>query len=102
MPVGAPQSELLISERAIGTDQSQKFVLTVGSDNTVAYRTVKLGGVHNGLRVVNEGLQPGDTVIVNGLLRVRPGMTVTPERDPATIAALPAGSTTSGTVAALN
>jgi RND family efflux transporter MFP subunit len=95
MPVGAPQSELLISERAIGTDQSQKFVLTVGNDNTVAYRTVKLGGVHNGLRVVDEGLQPGDTVIVNGLLRVRPGMTVTPERDPATVAvATPAPQST--------
>jgi RND family efflux transporter MFP subunit len=102
MPVGAPQSELLISERAIGTDQSQKFVLTVGNDNTVAYRTVKLGGVHNGLRVVDEGLQPGDTVIVNGLMRVRPGMTVIPERDPATIAAVPSfASNTTGELAAL-
>lgn len=101
VPVSAPQSELLISERAIGTDQSQKFVLTVGNDNTVAYRTVKLGGVHNGLRVVNEGLQPGDTIIVNGLMRVRPGMTVSPEREPAAVAAFENTSTVSGEVAAL-
>lgn len=79
IPVSEPQSALLISERAIGTDQSQKFVLTVGEDNTVAYRTVKLGSVVDGKRVVREGLQPGDSIIVNGLQRVRPGMTVAPE-----------------------
>lgn len=81
VPVGAPQSTLLISERAIGTDQSQKFVLAVGRDNTVAYRTVKLGATIDGKRVVREGLNLGDTVIVNGLQRVRPGMTVSPERE---------------------
>ena len=100
VPVGAPETELLISERAIGTDQSQKFVLTVGSDNTVAYRTVKLGGVHNGLRVVNEGLQSGDTIIVNGLMRVRPGMTVSPEREPAAIASAATPATHSPTTIA--
>lgn len=83
VPVGAPQSTLLISERAIGTDQSQKFVLAVGRDNTVAYRTVKLGATIDGKRVVREGLNLGDTVIVNGLQRVRPGMTVSPEREAA-------------------
>jgi multidrug efflux pump subunit AcrA (membrane-fusion protein) len=79
LPVSAPQSALLVSERAIGTDQSQKFVLAVGRDNTVAYRTVRLGSVIDGKRVVREGLSPGDTIIVNGLQRVRPGMTVSPE-----------------------
>lgn len=79
IPVSAPQPALLVSERAIGTDQSQKFVFAVGRDNTVAYRTVKLGSIVDGKRVVREGLQPGDTIIVNGLQRVRPGMTVTPE-----------------------
>ena len=78
VPVGAPQNTLLVSERAIGTDQSQKFVLTVAKDNTVAYRTVKLGGNIEGKRVVREGLTPGETIIVNGLQRVRPGMTVAP------------------------
>jgi RND family efflux transporter MFP subunit len=81
VPVGEPRSALLISEHAIGTDQSQKFVLAVGADNTVAYRTVKLGATIDGKRVVREGLNHGDTIIVNGLQRVRPGMTVSPERE---------------------
>ncbi len=79
VPVGAPQPTMLISERAIGTDQSQKFVLAVGKDNTAAYRTVKLGGTIDGKRVVRTGLRLGDQIIVNGLQRVRPGMTVDPE-----------------------
>jgi multidrug efflux system membrane fusion protein len=78
LPVSAPQNTLLVSERAIGTDQSQKYVLTLAKDNMVAYRTVKLGGNVDGKRVVREGLAPGETIIVNGLQRVRPGMTVFP------------------------
>jgi len=81
LPVSAPQNTLLVSERAIGTDQSQKFVLTVAKDNTVAYRTVKLGGNVEGKRVVRQGLSPGESIIVNGLQRVRPGMTVAPETE---------------------
>lgn len=99
IPVSAPTSALLISERAIGTDQSQKFVLTVGADNTVTYRTVKLGSVIDGKRVVREGLSPGETIIVNGLQRVRPGMTVAPELQ--ALAATPAPASTAGKVAAL-
>ncbi len=99
IPVSAPQNALLVSERAIGTDQSQKFVLAVGRDNTVAYRTVKLGTVIDGKRVVREGLQPGETIIVNGLQRVRPGMTVAPE--PQAVAATPAPAPAAGKVATL-
>jgi multidrug efflux system membrane fusion protein len=79
VPVSPLESALLISERAVGTDQSQKFVLTVGKDNTVAYRTVKLGSNIGGKRIVREGLHAGDQIIVNGLQHVRPGMTVEPE-----------------------
>jgi len=79
LPVSAPEPSLLISERAIGTDQSQKFVLTVGNDNTVAYRAVKLGPVVDGKRIIRDGLKSGDRVIVNGLQRVRPGMSVSTE-----------------------
>lgn len=79
IPISAPSPALLISERAIGTDQSQKFVLAVGEDNTAVYRSVKLGSVIGGKRVVRDGLEPGDRVIVNGLQRVRPGMRVEPE-----------------------
>jgi len=81
LPVSAPENALLISERAIGTDQSQKFVLTVAKDNTVSYRSVKVGASFDGKRVVREGLKPGETIIVNGLQRVRPGMTVAPEEE---------------------
>jgi RND family efflux transporter MFP subunit len=94
VPVGAPQNTLLVSERAIGTDQSQKFVLTVSKDNTVAYRSVRLGGNVEGKRVVREGLAAGDTIIVNGLQRVRPGMTVAPVSEVA--AATPTKSVPSG------
>ncbi|MEO6568951.1 MAG: efflux RND transporter periplasmic adaptor subunit [Opitutaceae bacterium] len=79
IPIGAPSPALLISERAIGTDQSQKFVLALAQDNTAVYRTVKLGGSIQDKRVVRSGLRPGDRVIVNGLQRVRPGMAVDPE-----------------------
>lgn len=84
IPISAPRPALLISERAIGTDQSQKFVLALEQNNTVAYRTVKLGGAIDGKRIVRDGLRPGDQIVVNGLQRVRPGMTVAPERLAAT------------------
>lgn len=71
---------VLVDDRAIGTDQSQKFVYVIDSDNKVAYRSVKVGRLSDGLRIVQEGLQPGENVIVNGLQRVRPGATVAPEK----------------------
>src|SRR5271163_4070054 len=73
-------SAILIDDRAVNTDQSQKYVLLLGPNNTVEYRKVKLGRVIDGLRVVREGLKPGDVVIVNGAQRVHPGITVTPQR----------------------
>jgi multidrug efflux pump subunit AcrA (membrane-fusion protein) len=80
-----------VSERAIGTDQSQKFVLALAENNTAVYRTVKLGGSVKDKRVISAGLQPGDRIIVNGLQRVRPGMTVDPE---SAVASVPAVATT--------
>jgi RND family efflux transporter MFP subunit len=71
---------VLIDDRAIGTDQSQKFVYVVDAANKVVYRPVKVGRLTEGLRIVLQGLQPGETVIVNGLQRVRPGVVVAPER----------------------
>jgi RND family efflux transporter MFP subunit len=79
VPIAAPAPSLLVSERAIGTDQSQKFVLALAENNTAVYRTVKLGGAVQDKRIVRSGLRPGDRVIVNGLQRVRPGMAVQPE-----------------------
>lgn len=66
----------LIEDRAIGTDQDRKFVLVLGAGNTLAYRPITLGRVVDGLRIVETGLKPGERVVVNGLMRVRPGMKV--------------------------
>ncbi len=79
VPVGAAEPTLLISERAVETDQSQKFVLVVGSDRIAAYRTVKLGGTVEGKRIVRSGVRAGDHVVVDGLQHIRPGMAVDPE-----------------------
>lgn len=92
VPVGAPAPTLLISERAVETDQGQKFVLVVGTDRVASYRTVTLGGTVEGKRIVKEGLRPGDRVIVNGLLRVRPGMQVDPGTEAAAAIAPAAGT----------
>jgi multidrug efflux system membrane fusion protein len=73
---------VLINDRAVGTDQNQKFVLVLGAQNKVDYRPVKTGRLIEGLRVVEEGLKPGELIVVNGLQRVRPGMPVTPQTVP--------------------
>jgi multidrug efflux system membrane fusion protein len=70
---------LLINERAVGTDQDKKFVMVVNGDNTAAYRPVKLGANVDGLRVVSEGLKPGDRIVVGGQQRIRPGSLVIPQ-----------------------
>jgi len=70
---------LLIEDRAVGTDQSQNYVLVLGADNKLEYRAVQLGRAIEGLRIVRKGLNPGEVVVVNGLQRVRPGVQVTPK-----------------------
>ena len=75
---------LLINERAVGTDQNKKFVLVVGEGNKAEYREVTLGAPIEGLRVVTSGLKAGETIIVNGLQRVRPGAVVAPQSVPMT------------------
>lgn len=70
---------LLVSERAVGTDQSKKFVLVVGDGNKADYREVTLGAISGGLRVVTSGLSAGERVVINGLQRVRPGAVVAPQ-----------------------
>jgi RND family efflux transporter MFP subunit len=73
---------ILINDRAIGTDQSKRFVLVVGADNKAMYRQVTLGPMVDNLRVVKQGLKRGEVIVVNGLQRVRPGEPVTPQRVP--------------------
>jgi len=77
IPLSDRHPALLVDERAIGTDQSQQFVLTLTPTNTVAYQPVQLGPLVDGLRVVRSGLEAGQEIVVNGLERVRPGMPVT-------------------------
>ena len=74
---GTKYKATLIQDQAIGTDQDRKFVLVLKPDSSVDYRPITLGRtVGNGLRVVQSGLQPGESVVINGLMRVRPGMKV--------------------------
>ncbi|HEY4133433.1 MAG TPA: efflux RND transporter periplasmic adaptor subunit [Gemmatimonadaceae bacterium] len=73
---GARKAATLVQDQAIGTDQDRKFVLVLKPDSTVEYRAITLGRMVDGLRIVQSGVQPGDNIVVNGLLRVRPGMKV--------------------------
>jgi RND family efflux transporter MFP subunit len=72
----------LVRDAAIGTDQDRKFVLVVGPGDTLAYRPIVPGRLADGLRIVTSGLKPGERVVVNGLMRVRPGMKVAPTLTP--------------------
>jgi len=78
--LGAADSRkaVLINERAVGTDQSRKFVFVIGADGKAEYRPVTLGPVVDGLRVVRSGVKAGEKIVVNGLQRVRPGAQVAP------------------------
>jgi RND family efflux transporter MFP subunit len=77
--VGTEQTKAtLVRDAAIGTDQDRKFVLVVGPGDTLVYRPIVPGRLTDGLRIVTSGLKPGERIVVNGLMRVRPGMQVTP------------------------
>jgi RND family efflux transporter MFP subunit len=78
--VGSEKSNaLLVRDAAIGTDQDRKFVLVLAKGDTLAYRPIVPGRLtDDGLRIVTSGLSPEDRVVVNGLMRVRPGVKVTP------------------------
>jgi RND family efflux transporter MFP subunit len=78
IPFGDAHPALLVSERAIGTDQKQKYLLTVNKDNVVEYRPVKVGRLLDGLRVIDSGLKADEQVVVKGLQRARPGAKVQP------------------------
>ena len=69
---------LLVTDRAISTDQDKKYVLVVGPDNVANYRPVQLGGTADGLRIVKDGLKAGEKIVVNGVQMAIPGMPVTP------------------------
>jgi RND family efflux transporter MFP subunit len=70
---------LLVPDAAIASEQARKFVLVVDGDNVAHQRYVTLGALMRDLRVIKDGLKPEDRIVVNGLMRARPGSKVTPE-----------------------
>jgi RND family efflux transporter MFP subunit len=85
LPTSAPKPTLLLPDSAISTDQSRQLVMTVAADGTVVPKPVGVGPLRDGLREITSGLTPTDRVIINGLMRARPGSKVTPQ--PGTITA---------------
>lgn len=87
VPGSARYNALLIPDSAIGSEQARRFVYVVRPDDTVAQKYVTLGALSEGDRVITSGLEPDDRVVVNGLMRVRPGIKVTPQKNDSTPAA---------------
>ena len=78
VPIGRPAPALLLPAAAVMPDQSREVVMTVSPDGTIIPKPVEAGGLHHGLRVIRSGLTPTDVVVIDGLVRVRPGAKVTP------------------------
>jgi multidrug efflux system membrane fusion protein len=76
--LGPPHDAILVSDRAIDTDQGQKVLYVVGKVKIVERRLVRLGGLHEGMREILSGVKPGEHVVVDAIQRVRPGMSVEP------------------------
>jgi multidrug efflux system membrane fusion protein len=81
VPGSGKYRTLLVPDQAVGTDQGQKFLYVINDQDTVEYKMVKLGPIIDGLRVIREGIQSNDWVMVNGLMSVRPGVKVAPKRE---------------------
>jgi membrane fusion protein, multidrug efflux system len=83
LPISNPHPALLVIDRAIGSDQGLKYVYVVDAANKVQYRRVKTGPLQpDGLRVISEGLRPGERVVVGSLQQVRPGAVINPAAMP--------------------
>lgn len=76
IPGSGKYPALLIPDRAIGADQTQKFVYVISAEKKIEFRPVKVGPMIDGLRIVKEGLKAGEQIVVEGLMRVRPGVIV--------------------------
>jgi RND family efflux transporter MFP subunit len=94
LPLEVREGALLVTDRAIGSDQSGNFLLVVDDENVVQHRTVETGALVDGLRVIESGIDSKEWIVVDGLLRARPGSKVAPQREgepPAAAAAPVAG-----------
>lgn len=92
VPASPKYEALLVPDEAIGSEQVRKFVYVVDADNTVRQKFVTLGTLQGPLRVIKSGIEPDDRIIVNGLMRARPGAKVTPQEQGAKPATPPAGA----------
>ncbi|MHC5538661.1 efflux RND transporter periplasmic adaptor subunit [Singulisphaera rosea] len=79
VPLDRRKDALLVPDRALGIDQSGSYLLVVNKENVVEYRPVKTGASRDGLRVVEGAIGPKDLVVIDGLLRARPKLKVTPK-----------------------
>jgi RND family efflux transporter MFP subunit len=79
VPVGTTDDALLVPDRALGIDQRGHYLLVVGQDDTVEQRPVEIGALHDGMRVIAQGLRADDRVVVDGLQRAIPGSKVAPQ-----------------------
>jgi RND family efflux transporter MFP subunit len=83
VPGSPPYTALLVPDAAIGSEQVRKFVMVVGSDDTATQKYVTLGALtEDNLRIIKDGLKADDRIVVNGLMRMRPGQKVTPQEAP--------------------
>jgi membrane fusion protein, multidrug efflux system len=80
IPISPPFDAVLITDEAIGSDQGRKYVYVVGADSKAERRNVTLGQTNDGLRIIREGLKPDESVVINGIIRVRPGIVVKAEQ----------------------
>jgi membrane fusion protein, multidrug efflux system len=78
VPIGLSAQALLLPPSAVVPDQSRQVVMTVAADGTIMPKPVEIGGLHHGLRVIRGGLGATDKVVIDGIVRVRPGAKVTP------------------------
>ena len=93
IPVDVRDRALLVSERALGVDQAGRYLLVVNDQNVVEQRSVKVGALIEGMRVIEEGLKGDEWVVVDGIQRARPGAKITPVQQQA---AAPASAPPSG------
>jgi membrane fusion protein, multidrug efflux system len=87
IPAGLPYNAVLVPERCVASDQGQKYVVAVSKDNAAEFRPVELGTLFDTMQVVKSGVTAGETIVVDGLLKVRPGEKVDPK--PASASAIP-------------
>jgi multidrug efflux pump subunit AcrA (membrane-fusion protein) len=95
VPGSPTYNALLLPDAAIGTEQIKKYVLVVGEEDKAVQKYVTLGQLtDDNLRVIKDGIDAGDRVVVNGLMRVRPGQKVKPEEKGASPSAAAAAPST--------